>query len=67
MWLEYLKLLNFRNYESLELNFHPILNIIYGNNGEGKTNLVEAIYVLGLTRSFRLVSDRTLIIFKSFG
>jgi len=61
MWIEYLKLLNFRNYESLELNFHPSLNIIYGNNGEGKTNLVESIYVLGLTRSFRLVNDRTLI------
>lgn len=61
MWIEYLKLLNFRNYESLGIRFHPSLNIIYGNNGEGKTNLVEAIYVLGLTRSFRLVNDRTLI------
>ncbi len=61
MWLEYLKLLNFRNYEYLSLNFHPTLNLIHGNNGEGKTNLVEAIYVLGLTRSFRLVSDKTLI------
>ena len=61
MWIEYLKLLNFRNYESLELGFHPSLNIVYGNNGEGKTNLVESIYVLGLTRSFRLVNDKTLI------
>lgn len=61
MWIEYLKLLNFRNYESLELRFHPSLNIIFGNNGEGKTNLVESIYVLGLTRSFRLVNDKTLI------
>jgi DNA replication and repair protein RecF len=61
MWLEYLKLLNFRNYEKLDLRFHPTLNIIYGKNGEGKTNLVESIYVLGLTRSFRLVHDRTLI------
>lgn len=61
MWIEYLKLLNFRNYESLELTFHPSFNIIYGNNGEGKTNLVEAIYVLGLTRSFRLVNDKVLV------
>lgn len=61
MWLEYLKLLNFRNYEFLDLKFHPTLNLIHGNNGEGKTNLVEAIYVLGLTRSFRIVSDKTLI------
>ena len=61
MWIKYLKLLNFRNYEKLELNFHPKFNIIYGNNGMGKTNLVESIYVLALTRSFRLVQDRTLI------
>lgn len=61
MRIEYLKLLNFRNYDSLELNFHPHLNLIYGNNGSGKTNLVEAIYVLGLTRSFRPVNDRVLI------
>ncbi|MCI8574895.1 MAG: DNA replication/repair protein RecF [Bacilli bacterium] len=61
MWLEYLKLLNFRNYEKLDVKFHPTLNLIYGKNGEGKTNLVESIYVLGLTRSFRLVNDRTLI------
>lgn len=61
MWIKYLKLLNFRNYEKLELKFHPKMNIIYGNNGMGKTNLIESIYVLGLTRSFRLVNDRTLI------
>lgn len=61
MRIEYLKLLNFRNYESLELYFHPHLNLIYGNNGSGKTNLVEAIYVLGLTRSFRPVNGRILI------
>lgn len=61
MWLEYLKLLNFRNYDSLNVQFHKSLNVIYGNNGEGKTNLVEAIYVLGLTRSFRLVHDKMLL------
>lgn len=61
MWIKYLKLLNFRNYESVQLNFHSALNIIYGKNGMGKTNLVEAIYVLGLTRSFRLVNDYILI------
>ncbi len=61
MWIGYLKLLNFRNYEAIELQFHPTLNIFFGKNGEGKTNLVESIYVLGLTRSFRLVNDNTLI------
>ena len=54
MKIEFLKLLNFRNYERLEVHFSPTLNLIYGKNGSGKTNLVESIYVLGLTRSFRM-------------
>ena len=53
MKLNSLKLHNFRNYEKLELKFNDNLNIIYGNNGGGKTNLVEAIYILSLTKSFR--------------
>lgn len=56
-----LKLLNFRNYEKLEISFSKHLNIIYGNNGMGKTNLVEAISVLALTRSFRTINDKFLI------
>ena len=56
-----LKLLNFRNYENLELNFSPFKNIIIGKNGMGKTNIVEAIYVLALTKSFRGQSDDVLI------
>ncbi len=62
MKIEFLKLLNFRNYERLEVHFSPTLNLIYGKNGSGKTNLVESIYVLGLTRSFRIVGDKTLIL-----
>jgi len=56
-----LKLLNFRNYNHLSLSFNPTMNIIYGNNGSGKTNLVEAIYVLALTKSFRGSTDKVLI------
>ena len=61
MEIGYLKLLNFRNYSNLELNFSPIINIFYGNNGMGKTNLVEAIYVLALTKSFRTIQDKNVI------
>lgn len=61
MQIQELKLLNFRNYEKVQITFAPHLNIIYGKNGSGKTNLVEAIYVLALTRSFKQVNDKTLI------
>lgn len=48
-----LKLLNFRNYEKLDLSFNESKNIIIGKNGMGKTNIVEAIYILAFTKSFR--------------
>ena len=56
-----LELLNFRNYERINLDFSDGYNIIYGNNGSGKTNLVEGIYVLALTKSFRGSVDKVLI------
>ncbi len=61
MKIHHLKLLNFRNYEKIEFSFAPGYNIIYGNNGSGKTNLVESIYVLALTKSFRGTVDKVLI------
>src|ERR671918_3230598 len=44
---------NFRNFERLELDCAPRLNIFVGDNGQGKTNIVESIYVLGQLRAFR--------------
>lgn len=61
MQLQSLKLLNFRNYNQLSVTFDKHLNVIYGKNGSGKTNLVEAIYVLAITRSFKQINDKTLI------
>ena len=61
MEISNLKLLNFRNYETLNLNFSPHTNIIYGQNGMGKTNIVEAIYILALTKTFRLGHDDVVI------
>ena len=55
-----LKLLNFRNYNKLELSFSKN-NIIYGKNGMGKTNLIEAIYVLALSKTFRSNNEKILI------
>ena len=61
MILKSIYLKNFRNYEELEVNFHDYLNVIYGNNGNGKTNLVEAIIYLSNLKSFRGVNDNSLI------
>lgn len=56
-----LKLLNFRNYEKLEIAFNHSKNIIIGQNGMGKTNIVEAIYVLAFTKSFRGSKEEVVI------
>lgn len=61
MILSNLKLTNFRNFGSLDLNFCENVNIIYGKNGSGKTNLVESIYMLALTKSFRSILDKKII------
>lgn len=61
MKIDSLKLLNFRSYSSIIINFDSNLNIIYGLNGSGKTNIVEAIYALSLTKSFRTNNDYLMI------
>ena len=52
---------SFRNYEKLKLDLNDKVNIIYGNNGQGKTNILESIYVLALTKSHRSFIDNNLI------
>ena len=54
---------NFRNYRSLELNFDADRNIIVGENAQGKTNLIEAIYLTAFARSFRAVNSSELVMF----
>lgn len=61
MYLKRVELKNFRNYSSLKISFNKGINIIYGNNAQGKTNLLESIYVLALTNTFRNVNDTDLI------
>ena len=53
MILERLSTENFRNLQPAETAFHPKTNIVVGRNGQGKTNLLEAVYFLATTRSFR--------------
>ncbi len=61
MRIETLKLRNFRNYENLEIAFDPKLNVISGRNAQGKTNLLESIVYLSLTRSHRILNEKKLI------
>ena len=63
MRLTDLQLHNFRNYEELNLSFEPGVNLIVGNNAQGKTNLLEAIVYLGSGRSWRTQKSAELVRF----
>ncbi|KRN94147.1 DNA replication/repair protein RecF [Pediococcus stilesii] len=65
MYLKTLELHNFRNYADLNVEFGSGINVLLGENAQGKTNLLESIYFLALTRSHRTNSDRDLINWKS--
>lgn len=64
MKIKSLKLKNFRNYDLLKLDFDGSTNIFYGNNAQGKTNILEAVYLSGTTKSHRGAKDRDIIQFK---
>lgn len=63
MKIKKIVLKNYRNYDNLEIDFNNNLNIIIGDNAQGKTNLLESIYVLAVTKSFLSIADRGLIKF----
>ena len=63
MYLKGINLINFRNYEALYLEFNPKINLLIGKNGQGKTNIVEAIYLLSFGKSFRTNKDKEMIKF----
>jgi DNA replication and repair protein RecF len=61
MYIEHLVLKDYRNYESLNINFENKVNVILGENAQGKTNVMESIYVLAMAKSHRTTSDKDLI------
>ncbi len=61
MIVEKLELKNFRNYENLSIDFSDNVNIIYGDNAQGKTNIIEGIYLCSTTRSHKGSKDRDMI------
>ena len=58
MYIENIKLSNFRNYASQEIKFDENLNIFYGNNAQGKTNIIEAIYLCAIGKSYRTSKEK---------
>lgn len=64
MLITNLKIKNFRNYEELNLDFNKKINIFYGNNAQGKTNIIESIFLCAIGKSFRTNKDKELIKFN---
>ena len=65
MYFKNIELKNFRNYKDLKIEFDKNLNIILGHNAQGKTNLLESIYITGMGKSFRTNKDEEMINFYS--
>ena len=64
MFINRLSLKQFRNYQDASIEFKKNINIIIGNNAQGKTSLIESIYVLSTTKSHRTSKDSQLILFN---
>ena len=64
MWINRIKICNFRNYENAEFELNKNINIFYGKNAQGKTNIIEAIYLSSIGKSFRTNKDKEIIKFN---
>ena len=63
MYFKQIKLENFRNYGNQTIEFHEKLNLLLGQNAQGKTNLLESLFIMGLGKSFRTNKDSDMIAF----
>ena len=61
MWIKNIKIKNFRNYKQEEIKLEKNINIFYGKNAQGKTNIIEAIFLCSLGKSFRAKKDNEMI------
>ena len=64
MYIDSLELSKYRNYDDLNISFDPGITILYGNNAQGKTNILEAVYIAGTTKSHRGSKDKEIIQFE---
>ena len=65
MLIKKIKLCNYRNYVEEELEFSESTNILYGDNAQGKTNILEAIYVAATTKSHKGSKDKEIVNFQN--
>lgn len=61
MWINKIKINNFRNYQQQEIKLEENINIFYGENAQGKTNIIEAIFLSSMGKSFRAKKDKEMI------
>ena len=61
MFIKHIKLINFRNYKEQEIDLSKDINIFFGDNAQGKTNILEAIFICALGKSFRAKKEKELI------
>lgn len=65
MYIEEIKLNNFRNYNNQEIKLKNGINLFYGNNAQGKTNIIESVFLCSMGKSFRARRDKELINFNN--
>ena len=63
MWIKKIKISNFRNYKNAEINLNKKINIFYGENAQGKTNIIESVYLCSIGKSFRTSKEKEMIKF----
>ena len=61
MWINKIKINNFRNYKKQEIELEENINLFYGENAQGKTNIIEAIFLSSMGKSFRAKKDKEMI------
>ena len=64
MWINNIKLSNFRNYNKKEIKLYENINVFYGENAQGKTNIIESIFLCSIGKSFRTNKEIELIKFN---
>ncbi len=64
MWIKEIELMNFRNYEYRKIKLNETLNVFFGENAQGKTNIIEAIFLASIGKSFRTNKEKELIKFN---